>query len=284
MDSLPDLRVGSRGPAVLAVHRQLTRDGFYNSSIDGSFGPLTERAVRAFQSSQKLQDDGIVGPATWAALADAGLDLSFSTLMPGGDEVPSTPGEAAAQAQAPAASGDDGTPAATGDAESPALAGADDALTAFEDDAASSASGDAEALTGSGTGESPGRTAALRRAASLLGGYEISAYEIVAVLLATHPEYADGRAGSFDVGTAPPGAERLSYTEWLARVRLLFDPTRLAELTTRTMVWGLALLDRQLLARLERDGFLEAFRAHRTAEILSAEGLALLERADARPG
>lgn len=284
MDSLPDLRVGSRGPAVLAVHRQLTRDGFYNSSIDGSFGPLTERAVRAFQSSRKLQDDGIVGPATWAALADAGLDLSFSTLMPGGDEAPSTPGEAAAQAQAPAASGDDGTPAATGDAESPALAGADDALTAFEDDAASSASGDAEALTGSGTGESPGRTAALRRAASLLGGYEISAYEIVAVLLATHPEYADGRAGSFDVGTAPPGAERLSYTEWLARVRLLFDPTRLAELTTRTMVWGLALLDRQLLARLERDGFLEAFRAHRTAEILSAEGLALLERADARPG
>jgi peptidoglycan hydrolase-like protein with peptidoglycan-binding domain len=85
--SLPDLRLESRGPAVLALHRQLAKEGLYSSSIDGTFGPLTGRAVRAFQRSRNIPEDGVVGPATWAALGEAGLDLyALATPAPGPGE------------------------------------------------------------------------------------------------------------------------------------------------------------------------------------------------------
>jgi peptidoglycan hydrolase-like protein with peptidoglycan-binding domain len=50
---------GPRGHAVL---------GGKPLAVDGVFGPLTDKVVRAFQAQHRLEVDGIVGPKTWAQL------------------------------------------------------------------------------------------------------------------------------------------------------------------------------------------------------------------------
>jgi murein L,D-transpeptidase YcbB/YkuD len=61
------LREGSHGDAVRDLQAKLTHAG-YVTGQDGIFGGETERAVRAFQSAQRLPVDGIAGPVTMAAL------------------------------------------------------------------------------------------------------------------------------------------------------------------------------------------------------------------------
>ncbi len=63
-------------PLVREVQRRLAAAGYGPGPIDGRFGSLTSRAVIAFQASQRLQVDGIVGPDTWAALNRSGQELS----------------------------------------------------------------------------------------------------------------------------------------------------------------------------------------------------------------
>ena len=62
------LRQGSRGDTVRTVQTKLKRWGYYGGSVDGIYGPATERAVRAFQKKNGLAVDGVVGRATFAAL------------------------------------------------------------------------------------------------------------------------------------------------------------------------------------------------------------------------
>ncbi len=64
----PTLRNGSKGVAVRGLQRRLREAGYGPDEIDGRFGDQTEAAVRAFQEAAGLDVDGIVGPATWAAL------------------------------------------------------------------------------------------------------------------------------------------------------------------------------------------------------------------------
>jgi len=64
----PTLRQGSKGASVVTLQNKLKAAGFNPGASDGSFGPKTEVAVKAFQKSRGLTADGIVGPKTWAAL------------------------------------------------------------------------------------------------------------------------------------------------------------------------------------------------------------------------
>lgn len=67
------LQLDSAGPDVAALQQALQAAGFSPGAIDGSFGPGTEAAVLAFQRSEGLAADGIVGPNTAVALGLAAI-------------------------------------------------------------------------------------------------------------------------------------------------------------------------------------------------------------------
>jgi hypothetical protein len=67
------LRRGDSGPAVLALQKRLDTLGYWLGSPDGTFGSLTEQAVFAVQGAAGLDRDGVVGPATAAAIDDGTL-------------------------------------------------------------------------------------------------------------------------------------------------------------------------------------------------------------------
>ncbi len=62
------LQIGSSGGRVRALQEALRARGFHPGALDGSFGPGTEAAVMAFQRSERMLADGVVGPRTAAAL------------------------------------------------------------------------------------------------------------------------------------------------------------------------------------------------------------------------
>jgi peptidoglycan hydrolase-like protein with peptidoglycan-binding domain len=53
---------------VRVIQSRLARTGYAPGPIDGRFGPMTRRAVVAFQTVRGLPADGVVGPLTLAAL------------------------------------------------------------------------------------------------------------------------------------------------------------------------------------------------------------------------
>ena len=63
----PVVKRGRQGHPVPAL-QYLLRDRGHHVTVDAIFGPKTEAAVEAFQTSEHLQVDGIVGPQTWGAL------------------------------------------------------------------------------------------------------------------------------------------------------------------------------------------------------------------------
>ena len=78
------LRRGSSGETVRLAQYFLRVIALYDDeippiTIDGSFGPATENAVRAFQKMQGLTVDGIIGPATWNALYERFLGINRTT-------------------------------------------------------------------------------------------------------------------------------------------------------------------------------------------------------------
>lgn len=61
---------GAVSPAVKGIQYLLRAHG-HSVAADGSFGPATQAAVIAFQTSRGLVADGVVGPATWPQLVIA---------------------------------------------------------------------------------------------------------------------------------------------------------------------------------------------------------------------
>jgi peptidoglycan hydrolase-like protein with peptidoglycan-binding domain len=59
-----DIKLGSTGSAVIKLQQRLRDLGFNSGAVDGVFGQNTKAAVKAFQRSVGLQDDGIVGSNT----------------------------------------------------------------------------------------------------------------------------------------------------------------------------------------------------------------------------
>ena len=95
------LRRGSRGTAVRELQYYLILAAAYDSTlpsltIDGVFGPATEAAVKAYQRSEGLTADGVVGRVTWDALVNNAARLRPSGPMVVAD-LPAWPGRTLAE-------------------------------------------------------------------------------------------------------------------------------------------------------------------------------------------
>jgi peptidoglycan hydrolase-like protein with peptidoglycan-binding domain len=64
----PLVSEGATGERVFAIQYLLNEQIGAGLATDGIFGPLTDAAVKAFQTDVGLAADGIVGPLTWPAL------------------------------------------------------------------------------------------------------------------------------------------------------------------------------------------------------------------------
>lgn len=65
-------------------HKEISKDG----KVDNIFGGRTKKMVKAFQSANGLEDDGAVGPLTWAKLSDPSLITKKSEYTGMGDDSP----------------------------------------------------------------------------------------------------------------------------------------------------------------------------------------------------
>ena len=62
------LQLGDSGLRVKQLQQQLKNIGLYTDAIDGHFTESVKNAIVSFQTSKKLQADGIVGIKSWVAL------------------------------------------------------------------------------------------------------------------------------------------------------------------------------------------------------------------------
>lgn len=62
------LNSGSSGTEVTALQTLLRKLGYYSGPVTGNYGPLTAAAVKKYQAARGLDQLGIVGPGTRAAL------------------------------------------------------------------------------------------------------------------------------------------------------------------------------------------------------------------------
>ena len=78
-EALP-LEIGALGTPVRELHRRLAAAGQSGLAPTEQYTAETAEAVALFQQSRGLRADGVCGPATWAALVEAGYRLGDRLL------------------------------------------------------------------------------------------------------------------------------------------------------------------------------------------------------------
>jgi hypothetical protein len=76
------LKKGSFGEEVKQWQLFLQSAGYKISSVDGAFGPETERETLKFQTKNGLKPDGIVGPKTWKFVITVSENTPLSERWP----------------------------------------------------------------------------------------------------------------------------------------------------------------------------------------------------------
>lgn len=72
-------KLGDKGQDVVKLQQALNVLGYFNGTIDGSFGTATETALKRFQSNRKMTVDGIAGPGTLYVIFGSNINGSIST-------------------------------------------------------------------------------------------------------------------------------------------------------------------------------------------------------------
>lgn len=86
------LRKGSKGRDVERWQNFLIGLGHLRGVADGDFGPITEKATKAYQRALGISADGIVGPFTLGQALTQGLALDFEDAVdPGSNPIVSEP-------------------------------------------------------------------------------------------------------------------------------------------------------------------------------------------------
>jgi hypothetical protein len=78
----PMLERGDSGTAVRELQARLHKARVYTASVTGFFGPVTQRAVRAFQKNYDFEQTGAVDRATWSKLVKVSGAITHSEMFP----------------------------------------------------------------------------------------------------------------------------------------------------------------------------------------------------------
>lgn len=68
LNGCPTLRQGASGNITKLLQEKLVSLGYSTNGIDGIYGSGTANAVKSYQSSKGLSQDGVCGQATWRKL------------------------------------------------------------------------------------------------------------------------------------------------------------------------------------------------------------------------